>query len=62
MSEDVAETIVQTTQASGLSLEAAHSLTSSTITLMGASFILGVLFMTFMLLVLDFMRRNQPDE
>ena len=36
------------------------NITPSIIYLMGASFVLGSLFTLLILLVLDFMRRNQP--
>ncbi len=36
-------------------------ITQQTIYLMGASFVLGSLFTLFLLLVLDFMRRNKTD-
>jgi hypothetical protein len=36
-------------------------ITQSTIYLMGASFILGSLFTLFLLLVLDFVRRNKTE-
>jgi hypothetical protein len=58
--EAVAPVASQTSN--GLNVSALHELTSNVITLMGISFILGVLFTTFLLLVLDFMRRNQPEE
>ena len=37
-------------------------LTTSSIYLMGASFVLGSLFTLFLLLVLDFMRRGKGDN
>lgn len=37
-------------------------LTQNSIYLMGASFILGSLFTLFLLLVLDFLRRNKTDR
>ena len=37
-------------------------ITQSTIYLMGASFVLGSLFTLFLLLVLDFVRRNKPEQ
>ncbi len=40
----------------------AYSLTSEIILLMGGSFILGSLVTTFLLLMLDFMRRNRAEE
>jgi len=48
-----------------LSPEKAQSmleLTQNTIYLMGASFVLGSLFTLFLLLVLDFVRRNKPEK
>lgn len=54
--------IVTTAGNNGFTVENAYNITSNVITLMGMSFILGVLFTTFILLVLDFMRRNQPEE
>ena len=46
----------------GFSISQAQQLMDNIITLMGVSFILGVLFTTFLLLVLDFMRRNSDQE
>ncbi len=46
----------------GLHVAGTQELTSGIITLMGISFILGVLFTTFLLLVLDFMRRHAQEE
>jgi hypothetical protein len=37
-------------------------ITQSTVYLMGISFILGSLFTIFLLLVLDFMRRNKTEQ
>ena len=37
-------------------------ITQQTIYLMGASFVLGSLFTLFLLLVLDFIRRNKTDQ
>lgn len=37
-------------------------LTQNTIYLMGASFVLGSLFTLFLLLVLDFVRRNKTGQ
>lgn len=42
--------------------EVLHNLSVNTVYLMGSSFILGVLFTVFILLVLDFMRRNAGGE
>lgn len=39
-------------------LDILHKLSVNTVYLMGTSFIVGVLFTVFVLLVLDFMRRN----
>jgi len=39
----------------------ALELTQNTIYLMGGSFILGSLFTLFLLLILDFVRRNKGD-
>jgi len=36
-------------------------ITQSTIYLMGASFVLGSLFTLFLLLILDFVRRNKTE-
>ena len=47
--------------AAGSHLTEAQALMDNIITLMGISFILGVLFTTFLLLVLEFIRR-QADE
>ena len=41
--------------------QALLDITQSTIYLMGASFILGSLFTLFLLLVLDFVRRNKTE-
>ena len=38
------------------------SITQNTIMLMGASFILGSLFTLFLLLILDFVRRNRVEK
>ncbi len=43
-------------------LETLAELMNSTIYLMGFSFILGVVFTIFILMVLDFMRRNKQDD
>ena len=48
-----------------MSPEAAQSMmeiTQNSIYLMGASFVLGSLFTLFLLLVLDFVRRNKGDK
>jgi hypothetical protein len=37
-------------------------ITQNTIYLMGASFVLGSLFTLFLLLVLDFVRRNKVEQ
>lgn len=37
-------------------------ITQNTIYLMGASFVLGSLFTLFLLLVLDFVRRNKGEQ
>ncbi len=39
-----------------------HELSVNTVYLMGSSFIVGVLFTVFVLLVLDFMRRNAEES
>lgn len=47
-----------------LTPESAHALmdmTQNTIYLMGACFVLGSLFTLFLLLILDFVRRNKVD-
>jgi hypothetical protein len=41
--------------------QALMNFTQNTIYVMGASFILGSLFTLFLLLVLDFVRRNKTD-
>lgn len=46
----------------GETLDLLADLTVSSVYLMGSSFILGVLFTVFVLLVLDFMRRNSNSE
>lgn len=43
-------------------LDVLHKLSVNTVYLMGSSFIVGVLFTVFVLLVLDFMRRNAEDD
>lgn len=43
-------------------LQSAADITQSTIYLMGASFVLGSLFTLFLLLVLDFVRRNKSEQ
>ena len=55
-------TPINTPTSNGFSVADAHDLTSNIITLMGVSFILGVLVTTFLLLVLDFMRRHAEKE
>ncbi|MDE3015547.1 MAG: hypothetical protein KGI29_01285 [Pseudomonadota bacterium] len=48
-----------------LTPENAHTLlqvTQSTVYLMGASFVLGSLFTLLLLLLLDFTRRNKPQQ
>ena len=42
--------------------QALIDITQNTIYLMGASFVLGSLFTLFLLLVLDFVRRNKIDR
>ncbi len=42
--------------------QALMDITQNTIYLMGASFVLGSLFTLFLLLVLDFIRRNKNDK
>jgi hypothetical protein len=42
--------------------QALMDITQNTIYLMGASFVLGSLFTLFLLLVLDFIRRNKTDK
>ena len=42
--------------------QALMDITQNTIYLMGASFVLGSLFTLFLLLVLDFIRRNKTDN
>jgi hypothetical protein len=42
--------------------QALMDITQNTIYLMGASFVLGSLFTLFLLLVLDFIRRNKADK
>jgi hypothetical protein len=46
----------------GFTRQEAQELVSNIVTLMGMSFVLGVLFTTFILLVLDFVRRNKTSE
>lgn len=43
-------------------LDVLHKLSVNTVYLMGSSFIVGVLFTVFVLLVLDFMRRNADNN
>ena len=64
MSSNISQATEIVSQASsgGLSLEAAHSITTNIIWLMGGSFILGVFFTTFLLLLLEFVRRNRSGE
>jgi len=42
--------------------QALIDITQNTIYLMGASFVLGSLFTLFLLLVLDFVRRNKSEQ
>ncbi len=42
--------------------QAISDLTQNAIYLMGASFVLGSLFTLFLLLVLDFVRRNKTEK
>lgn len=42
--------------------QALMDITQNTVYLMGASFVLGSLFTLFLLLVLDFIRRNKTDK
>ena len=53
-SNDIATTALSAVDASALA--------SNTVYLMGMTFILGVLFTVFILLALDFMRRNAEDN
>ncbi len=46
---------------SSANTQALLDITQNTIYLMGASFILGSLFTLFLLLVLDFVRRNRTE-
>ena len=43
-------------------LETLSELMNNTVYMMGFSFILGVVFTIFILMVLDFMRRNKQDD
>ncbi len=52
----------ESSNATADSLDFLTDLTVSSVYLMGSSFILGVLFTVFVLLVLDFMRRNSNSE
>lgn len=42
--------------------QALMEITQNTIYLMGASFVLGSLFTLFLLLILDFVRRNKTSD
>lgn len=42
--------------------QAMMDITQNTIYLMGASFVLGSLFTLFLLLVMDFVRRNKAEK
>lgn len=42
--------------------QALMDITQNTIYLMGASFVLGSLFTLFLLLILDFVRRNKAEN
>ncbi len=59
--EQIADIAVNAATGS-FTVEAAQSLTSNIIWLMGMSFILGVFFTTFLLLLLEFVRRNRGQE
>jgi hypothetical protein len=43
-------------------IQTLSDVTQNTIYLMGASFILGSLFTLFLLLILDFVRRNKTEQ
>ena len=58
---DVIDTVTTATSG-GLSLNTAQTITTDIIWLMGMSFILGVFFTTFLLLLLEFVRRNRGQE
>jgi hypothetical protein len=49
-------------QLSTESSQAYQEITSNIITLMGLSFMLGVFFTTFLLLILEFVRRNRGEQ
>lgn len=51
----------QTSAMTQKKLDVLHKLSVNTVYLMGSSFIVGVLFTVFVLLVLDFMRRNADN-
>lgn len=53
--------IIDKPHANAEALQHALEFSQNTIYLMGGSFILGSLFTLFLLLVLDFMRRNKTD-
>jgi hypothetical protein len=46
----------------GLNAQEVQEMMSNIVALMGISFILGVLFTTFILLIMDFIRRNKSEE
>jgi hypothetical protein len=49
-------------QVAAESAQTVMDVTQNTIYLMGASFVLGSLFTLFMLLILDFVRRNKTEK
>lgn len=59
--EVVVETAVNNTDPAQ-ALNLVHDVMNGSIYLMGFSFILGVVFTIFILLILDFMRRNKQDD
>jgi heme/copper-type cytochrome/quinol oxidase subunit 2 len=59
--EAVTDMAVTSAGVSAETLDSVQSALNSTIYLMGFSFILGVVFTVFILLVLDFMRRNKQE-
>lgn len=60
--ETATATVTNTALANPEMVSAMMDLTTSSIYLMGASFVLGSLFTLFLLLVLDFVRRGKGEN
>lgn len=53
---------ITTEAAGGMTVQLAHDITSSTITVMGFSFVLGSIFTVLLLMLLDYMRSRREAK